>query len=336
MTTLKTERPNNEKLPPLAGEGRGGVEESTHNSESSTPSQPPPARGRGRSPVFAFFGTPYVARDTLDILDAHGFRPALIVTSPDAPRGRGLVLTPSEVRAWADAHEVPVLTPTTIDTEAIDMIRAYECEYAIVVAYGKILPQTLIDIFPLGVLNIHYSLLPKYRGASPVEAALLHGESETGVSIQRMVYELDAGDVLAQSATAIDPTETTIDLRARLIQIGADLLAATLPDFVGGTITPTPQDHTQATRCRKIKKEDGFIVLGQDDEQNWRKFRAYAAWPRTSFEAERNGDRFRVGIVTAHFADGTFTPDTVKPAGKNEMKYEDFLRSGAKPLSSRT
>ncbi|MBI5003590.1 methionyl-tRNA formyltransferase [Candidatus Kaiserbacteria bacterium] len=282
---------------------------------------------------FVFFGTPYVARDTLGILDAHGFRPVLIVTSPDAPRGRGLVLTPSEVRAWADAHNVPVLMPEKIDTDTIEAIRAYGCEYAVVVAYGKILPQALIDTFPLGVLNIHYSLLPKYRGASPVEAALLAGDAETGVSIQRMVYELDAGDVFAQESTKVGPRETTIDLRARLIEIGGNLLAKMLPDFVAGAITPTPQDHAQATRCRKIKKEDGFLVLGTDDEMNWRKYRAYAAWPRTSFEAERNGDRFRVIITSAHFANGRFIPDTVKPAGKNEMKYEDFLRSGGKPVS---
>jgi methionyl-tRNA formyltransferase len=281
---------------------------------------------------FVFFGTPYVARDTLEILDRHGFHPSLVVTSPDAPRGRGLVLTPSEVHAWADMHDVPVLTPEKIDAETIEAIRAYGCAYAVVVAYGKILPQALIDAFPLGVLNIHYSLLPKYRGASPVEAALLAGETETGVSIQRMVYELDAGDCVASEKTAIGPTETTIDLRARLIEIGGNLLAKTLPDFVAGAITPTPQDHTQATRCRKIKKEDGSLVLGTDDEMNWRKYRAYAAWPRVSFEAERNGERFRVIITSAHFENDHFIPDMVKPAGKNEMKYEDFLRSGAKPV----
>lgn len=233
---------------------------------------------------------------------------------------------------WADAHDIPVFMPETIDAEGIEAIRAYGCEYATVVAYGKILPQALLDVFPRGVLNIHYSLLPKYRGASPVEAALLNGETETGVSIQRMVYELDAGDVLAQEKTAIGPSETAIELRARLIKIGGDLLARLLPDFISGKITPTPQDPAQATRCRKIKKEDGFITLGMDDESSWRKYRAYAQWPRVFFEAERNGQRIRVIVVKAHFVDDTFAPDTVKPAGKNEMKYEDFLRSGARPV----
>jgi len=284
------------------------------------------------NPSFVFFGTPYVARDTLDILDARGYRPTLVITAPDAPRGRGLTLTPSEVKGWAEAHDVPVLTPSAIDADAIEAIRAYGCAYAIVVAYGKILPQALLDVFPLGVLNIHYSLLPKYRGASPVEAALLNGDHETGVSIQRMIYELDAGDILAQESTMIGPSETTVDLRKRLIEIGGNALVSALPHFISGTITPTPQDPAQATRCRKIKKEDGFITLGRDDESNWRKFRAYAQWPRTSFEAERNGSRFRVTIVSAHFADRRFIPDTIKPAGKNEMKYEEFSRSGAKVI----
>lgn len=284
---------------------------------------------------FVFFGTPYVGRDTLAILDAHGFRPSLVVTAPDAPRGRGLVLTPSETRVWADAHGIPCLTPEKIGPEVISAIRVYECKYAIVVAYGKILPQDLLDVFPLGAINVHYSLLPKYRGASPVEAALLNGDAETGVSIQRMVYALDAGDVLAQEKTEIGEAETTIDLRARLITMGGELLVRMLPDFIAGTDTSVPQDPSQVTRSGKMKKEDGFIVLGADDALNWRKFRAYAQWPRTSFEAEKNGERFRVTVVTAHFAHGKFVPDMVRPAGKNEMSYTDFLRSGAQPSRHR-
>jgi len=281
---------------------------------------------------FAFFGTPYVARDTLAILDAHGFRPAVVVTAPDTPRGRGLILTPSETRVWADEHGIPVLTPEQIDASVIESIRTYGCAYAIVVAYGKILPQALLDAFPRGALNVHYSLLPKYRGASPVESALLNGDTETGVSIQKMVYALDAGDILASEKTLIGASETTIDLRARLIQIGGELLVRMLPEYLAGALAPMPQDPAQVTRAGKMKKEDGYITLGQDDEMNWRKYRAYAQWPRVSFEAERNGDRFRVTIVTAHFANGKFLPDIVKPAGKNEMSYADFVRSGVKIL----
>ena len=284
---------------------------------------------------FAFFGTPYVSRDTLEILHSvHGMTPAIVVTSPDAPRGRGLVLTPSETKVWALEHGIPVYTPERIDKPFVDELKVLGCEYAIVVAYGKILPQAAIDAFPRGLLNIHYSLLPMYRGASPVEAALLHGDVETGVSIQKMILELDAGDIVAQESTKIMSDETTIELRERLIKMGADLLAETLPSYLDDSIELMPQDHARATRCRKIKKEDGYISLQHgDDDINWRKYRAYAQWPRVSFEAvKKDGEHIRVIVTKAHFKSGAFVPDMVKPAGKGEMKYEDFLRSGAKPV----
>lgn len=281
---------------------------------------------------FVYFGTPYVSRDTLALLKTHGLIPVLIVTAPDSPRGRGLTMTSTETKEWALQHNIPVFTPPTIDTDAIQKITSYGCGFAIVVAYGKILPQALIDVFPQGILNIHYSLLPKYRGASPVEAALLNGDTTTGVSIQRMVYELDAGDIIAQEETVIGPVETTVELRARLITIGANLLATILPHYLMGSITPTPQDASLATRCRKIKKEDGYIKLGTDDTVSWNKFRAYAQWPRTSFEAERSGQTMRITVITAHMENGVFVPDTVKPAGKNEMPYKAFLLSGARPV----
>src|SRR5690349_18234144 len=136
---------------------------------------------------FAYFGTPKVASDTLEMLIESGFVPSLVVTSPDAPRGRGLALAPTPTKEAALTRGIPVLAPEKLDENALDAIRSFGCEYAIVVAYGKIFPEELIRIFPLGVLNVHYSLLPKYRGATPLEAALLAGESETGVTVQKMV-----------------------------------------------------------------------------------------------------------------------------------------------------
>ena len=206
---------------------------------------------------YVFFGTPYVARDTLAALVAEGYTPSLVVTSPDAPRGRGMVLTPCETKAWALEHGLPVYSPDKLTEEAQAEILRTGAEYAIVVAYGKILPASLIEAFPRGVLNIHYSLLPKYRGASPVEAALRNGDTETGVSIQKMVYELDAGDVLAKEVVAIAPEDTIRELRPRLIERGAHLLRSLLPSFEEGTYTSESQDHTQATKTGKIKKEEG-------------------------------------------------------------------------------
>ncbi|MDB5264565.1 MAG: Peptide deformylase [Parcubacteria group bacterium] len=279
------------------------------------------------SPKFAFFGTPYVSRDTLEILYTRGFIPTVIVTSPDAPRGRGLTLTPSETRGWAVAHNIEVLTPEKITPEVIEDIKKYGCEYALVVAYGKILPQALIDAFPLGVLNIHYSLLPKYRGASPVECALLNGDTVTGVAIQKMVFALDAGDILAIKEVAIEPAETTRELRPRLVQIGAELLADTLPAFIDNEILAIPQDHTLATKCGKIKKEEGALSLQGDAQENWNKYRAYAESPGTYFFAERAGKKIRVKIISAFFKDGHFIPERIVPEGKKEMSYGDFVRS---------
>src|SRR6185369_10832585 len=155
------------------------------------------------SPSFVFFGTPNVASETLAILVEHGFVPSLVVTSPDAPKGRGLVLTPSPVKAFALAHDLPFITPAALDDDILSEIRSSGASYALVVAYGKIFPESFIEAFPKGVINVHYSLLPKYRGATPLETALLSGEKETGVTIQKMVRELDAGDVIAQESTAI-------------------------------------------------------------------------------------------------------------------------------------
>jgi len=275
---------------------------------------------------FAYFGTPYVARDTLALLVERGYRPEAVVTSPDAPRGRGMTLTPCETKEWALEHQLTVLTPEKITHAFIEEIQGYGCDYAIVVAYGKILPQALIDAFPKGVLNIHYSLLPKYRGASPVEAALLHGETVTGVSIQQMVYKLDAGDVLAQKEVAIEPTETTRELRARLITLGAELLVDILPAFERGEIVPTPQDESLATHSGKIDKSEGELDLEGDSLTNWNKYRAYAESPGTYFFIEKNGKRMRVKIVTARFESGRFLPDRIVPEGKKEMGYADFIR----------
>lgn len=281
---------------------------------------------------FLYFGTPYVARDTLARLMERGFAPSAVITSPDAPKGRGLTLTPSETSVWAGEHGLPVLTPERLDAAFIDSLREYGAEYAIVVAYGKILPQSLIDAFPLGILNIHYSLLPKYRGASPVEAALLNGDTITGVAIQKMAFALDSGDILATQETEIEPDETTRELRARLITLGADLLADTLPALEGSSLTPTPQDPSAATFCGRIQKSEGELLLSGNAQTNWNKYRAYAESPGTYFFAEKEGKRIRVKIKTARLEDGSFIPERIVPEGKKETGYADLLSQGVLPL----
>lgn len=267
---------------------------------------------------FAFFGTPTVASDTLAVLVEKGLAPDVVITSPDAPRDRGHILAPSPTKSFALSHGIRVLAPAHLDADAVAEIRACNCEYAVVVAYGKIFPEELISAFPLGVVNVHYSLLPKYRGATPLEAALLAGDRETGVTVQKMVKELDAGDILAQKSTEIGPNETARELRPRLIAMGADLLADVLPQYVSGFVTPIPQDNSRATRAGKLKKEDGLLSLDAPALENWNKYRAYADSIGTYFF--ENGKRMK--ITSAEFAKGEFRILRVIPEGKNEVAYK--------------
>lgn len=277
---------------------------------------------------FAYFGTPYVARDTLATLLERGYVPSVVVTSPDSPQGRGLTLQACPTKIFALEQNLPVLTPEKLDSEFREALATYGCEYAIVVAYGKIIPRALIEQFPIGLVNVHYSLLPKYRGASPVESALLHGETVTGVSIQKMVFELDAGDVLATREIAIGPTETTRELRPRLIEAGSELLVETLPAFEAGTIEAVPQDESDATHFGKIDKREGELSLSGDARTNWNKYRAYAESPGTYFFMERDGKRLRVKIKTATLENERFVPERVVPEGKGETDFTNLLSSG--------
>lgn len=268
---------------------------------------------------FAYFGTPKVAGDTLALLIEHGFVPAVVVTSPDAPKGRGLVLASSETKTLALAHNILVITPEKLDSKVVEAITALGCDYAIVVAYGKMFPEALINAFPRGVLNVHYSLLPKYRGATPVETALLAGESETGVTIQKMVKELDAGDILTQKTISIGRNETARELRPRLVDLGANLLAETIPKYLNGEITPTVQDATLATHAHKIKKEDGLISFDAPTEENWNKYRAYNDSIGTYFYENKK----RIKIIKASLKNGKFIIERVIPEGKREMAYTE-------------
>lgn len=276
---------------------------------------------------FVYFGTPYVARDTLAYLVEHGYTPSLVVSTPDALRGRGMVQQPSETKAWSLEKKIPVITPEKLDPNALQEIIKANAAYAIVVAYGKILPLPMFEMFPNGIINIHYSLLPKYRGASPVESALLASETVTGVTIQKMAHALDAGDILATREVEIAPTETTRELRPRLIQEGAALLVDILPAFEEGTLSATPQNHSEATFAKKITKEEGLLDLQGDARTNWNKYRAYAESPGTYFFADKGDKKVRVKIKTATFENGVFTPDRIVPEGKKEMSFEDFFRS---------
>ena len=264
---------------------------------------------------FVFFGTPDVASETLEILKGAGYLPTMIVTAPDRPAGRKMLLTPPPAKNWAIENNIPYVQPEKI--KELELEKLKEAELFIVVAYGNILPEDLINLPRLGSINIHYSLLPKYRGASPVESAILNGDNETGVAIQQMEFKMDTGPILAVEKTPIGETETAPELRTRLVKIGGELLVNTLPKIIGGEITPIAQNEADATFCKKIKKEDGEIDPSGDAVSNYNKFRAYAKWPRTFFF--KDGKRYI--ITNAVLEDEKFVIKKVIPEGGKEINY---------------
>lgn len=266
---------------------------------------------------FIYWGTPEVASKTLEILKENGFIPQTIVTNPDRPVGRGLALSPSPVALWAKENDIPSLKPEKIDADFIEKISNFDTELNIVVAYGKILPKEIINASKLGTINIHYSLLPKYRGASPLEQALLNGDAETGVSIQKMLKKMDAGPIITEKKVPIRDDMTKDTLREILIKEGGNLLAQILPEYIEGKITPKEQNENLATRCGKIKKEDGEINLGDSSKTNWNKYRAYSGWPGIFFFR----DDKRIKISKARFENNLFIIEKVIPEGKGEQDY---------------
>lgn len=271
---------------------------------------------------FIFFGTPDVASNTLRILKQNGLLPEVIVTSLDKPRGRKMVVTPSPVKVWAIENGIPYLQPEKIDGAFISELKKYDVDLFLVVAYGKILPEELINLPKKGTINIHYSLLPKYRGASPVESALLNGDTATGVSIQKMVYKLDSGPIIARKNVEINPDDNKETLRGNLIKTGAELLLESLPDFLEDKIKLEEQKEEEATFCCKIKKEDGEIKLGDNDLKNYNKYRAFYGWPGVFFFKDINGKKIRYKITKARLENNIFIIEKVIPEGKKETDYK--------------
>ena len=276
--------------------------------------------------TFAFFGTSHIAVHVLDALEAAGLLPALVVTLPPPPRGRGMQAKPTAVEAWARVRDIPLAHDwREFETRAWDI--------AIVVDYGKLLPQRMLDIPRCGFLNVHPSLLPRLRGPSPIRSAILHDERDTGVTVMRVDAELDHGPIVAQKKVV--PPQWPLknsQFEAFLMSAGGALLTQVLPLYMEGEIEAREQNHDLATFSEKFSKEDGLLDLHGDPYKNLLKIRALEGWPGTYAFFERAGKRLRVQILDAHLDGSKLAVDWVKPEGKREMSYEDFLRSGAKPI----
>lgn len=227
-----------------------------------------------------FMGSPEFALPSLERLLGAGHEVALVVTQPDRPAGRGQRVQPSPVAAFARARGLPLYQPETLKPpEAVEPVRAAAPDVIVVAAYGLILPQQLLAIPPHGSLNVHPSLLPRWRGAAPVQAAILAGDPETGVSIMLVEPRMDAGPVLAQRRVPVLPNDDALTLSARLAALGADLLVETLPRWVAGAITPRPQDEALATYAPRIQRADAELDWSEPADLLARKVRAYRGWP---------------------------------------------------------
>ena len=235
-----------------------------------------------------FMGTPESAVPSLRRLVADGHEIVAVWTQPDKPAGRGKKLQASPVKQLALDHNLPIHQPARIKTpEAKELFASHNADVAVVVAYGKILPQEILDAPSLGCVNVHFSLLPKYRGAAPVNWAIVNDEKETGVTTMRIIQELDAGPILLQSATRIDENETAPQLLARLSGVGAELISETLHNL--DRIEPKPQLDGEATVAPILKREDGLIDWTMDAFAIARRVRGFQPWPNafTEFRSRR-------------------------------------------------
>lgn len=245
------------------------------------------------------------------------------------PTGRGLKLTPTPVKIWAEKNNIPCLTPENLkDQNILTSLEAETNTLFLVASYGKIIPKNIVELPKYGTLNIHPSLLPKYRGASPLQTQILNDEKEIGTSIMLMDEKMDHGPIIIQKKVEIInwPIKTE-ELKLVLAKESITLFNEIINDWLNGKITPTEQNHTEATFTKKVEKADGLIDLEKDDPYtNFLKIQAYSTWPQAYFFISKGEQKIRVIVKEAKYIDNKLEIIRVLPEGKKEMNYQDFLR----------
>jgi methionyl-tRNA formyltransferase len=299
------------------------------------------------TPRIVFFGTPFFAAEILEHLIQHQVPIEAVVTQPDRPKGRSLQLAPSPVKTIAEKMGIPILQPEKCsDPTFLTQIAQIPAQLYVVVAFGQILPQKLLDIPPLGCINVHASLLPKYRGAAPIHRCLLNGDKETGVCIQKMVKQLDAGDVIDESRLSIPPEMTFGELEVALCNLSKPLLLSILKAYTRGVPPALPQDSNLVTYAAKVEPEEGKIDWSQSATQLHNLIRAFNPRPGAWCQIRQNGEQKRLKIFRTHVEQATGTPgqilptkdfivacgsgalriQEVQPEGKARMNGSDWLR----------
>ncbi|HVU28473.1 MAG TPA: methionyl-tRNA formyltransferase [Verrucomicrobiae bacterium] len=288
-----------------------------------------------------FMGTAELSCASLEKLArAQQFQIAAVVTQPDKPKGRDLKLQCSPVKILAQQLNLPVLQPAKArDEQFTSQLRALQPDLIVVVAYGQILPQAILDLPKFGCVNVHTSLLPKYRGAAPIQSVILNGETETGATIMKMDAGLDTGEIISQSRVPILPEDNSQTLHDRLAQLGADLLVKTIPDYVAGKISPKPQPAEGATYAAKIKKEDGKIDWNEPAEKILNRLRAFTPWPGIFtflngqllkiWRAEILGKSGEAGAILSADKNGI-----VVAGGKDALRILELQREGGRKLNA--
>lgn len=301
-----------------------------------------------------FLGTPdFAAKHLQTLLDDDHFQVVGVVTQPDRPSGRKMQLTPSPVKELALKNNLPVLTPENLrkEPEVFEQIKAWQAEVAVVVAFGQILSQEFLESFTYGAVNVHGSLLPKWRGAAPIQRSIEAGDKVTGVCLQRMVKKLDAGPVIGERRVQLDSEINATELYDRLAVLGCELLQVELMDYVRGNLAPQVQDESLVTFAPKIEKEESLLDFSKSAESQHNKIRAFSMGPGTylNFQGKRlkihktravagsaNVQPGQVASVSStelliQTADGQLSLLEVQPESKNRMPIADFLKTT--PLS---
>ena len=264
-------------------------------------------------------GTPDFAVPSLEALIAGGHEVVGVFTQPDKPKNRGMKLQPPPVKVCALTHELPVYQPEKMkDGTALSVIRELAPDLIVVAAYGRILPQEILDWPKYGCINVHSSLLPRYRGAAPIHWAILNGEKESGVTIMQMALALDAGDILSQVSTPIDPDETVEALHDRLADLGAELLVKTVEDIEAGTVTPVPQDEALVTYAPMLSRALSPMDFTRPARQLHDQIRGLIPWPAAV--TELNGIRCKVFSASVAAETTGKAPGTVLQADKKGLK----------------
>ena len=260
---------------------------------------------------YIFFGTPRFAEIVFQELCEKGMPPAYVVCNPDRPQGRSGTITPPPVKVYAERQSVPVLQPKD-SKELFEMLSGLSVSYGVVAAYSMIIPSPVLSLFE-AVFGVHPSLLPLYRGSSPIQYALLDGVAKTGVSIYLLDEKMDHGPIVASQETSVSEDETYVSLEEKLAHIGGSLVRTSLLDHKQGVQTSHEQDHTQATFTKKIATEDGYVDLEKDaPEDIYRKIRAL--YPEPGVYTYIEGKRTK--LLSAHREDNTIVVDEIVPEGK--------------------